>query len=106
VRLSVAPLRYGAGIKGKVVSSLSYGLPCVATSIAIEGMGLTEGKNVLTSDSLEVFADLVIKAYSDEALWESLSTEGLKFVRSRHSIESFNINLSHLLTNLGLTQKR
>lgn len=103
VRLSVAPLRYGAGIKGKVVSSLSYGLPCVATSIAIEGMGLTEGQDVLTSDSPDVFAELVVRAYNDKALWESLSSEGLKFVRSRHSIESFNINLRDLLTSLGLT---
>lgn len=101
VRLSVAPLRYGAGIKGKVVSSLSYGLPCVATSIAIEGMGLTEGQNVLTSDSPEVFAELVIKAYSDEALWESLSSNGLEFVKAKHSIENFDKNLDYLLSCLS-----
>ena len=75
--------------------------PCVATSIAIEGMGLTEGKNVLTSDSLEVFADLVIKAYSDEALWESLSSNGLEFVKAKHSIENFDKNLDYLLSCLS-----
>ena len=37
-RISVAPLRYGGGIKGKIVSSLSYGVPVVATSIAAEGI--------------------------------------------------------------------
>ena len=38
MRLTVAPLRYGAGLKGKVVASLAVGLPCVATPEAVEGM--------------------------------------------------------------------
>ncbi|ABI58441.1 hypothetical protein Neut_0153 [Nitrosomonas eutropha C91] len=41
IRLTVAPLRYGAGIKGKIGTSLCYGVPCVATPMAVEGMGLT-----------------------------------------------------------------
>ena len=40
-RLSIAPLRYGAGIKGKIVTSLSFGVPVVATSIAAEGWSST-----------------------------------------------------------------
>lgn len=105
VRLSVAPLRYGAGIKGKVVSSLSYGLPCVATSIAIEGMGLTADQNILTSDTPEAFADLVVRAYTDEELWENLSSAGLEFVKARHSIENFERNLDTLLKDLGFELK-
>lgn len=102
VRLSVAPLRYGAGIKGKVVSSLSYGVPCVATSMAIEGMGLTKDENILTSDGPEAFAELVVRAYNDKFLWDDFSYEGLKFVKAMHSIESFETNLKDLLNRLGL----
>jgi len=51
IRLTVAPLRYGAGAKGKIVSSLAYGVPCVASSIASEGMGLKDGVDVLVGDA-------------------------------------------------------
>jgi len=105
VRLSVSPLRYGAGIKGKVVSSLSYGLPCVATSMSIEGMGLTENLNVLVSDKPESFAELVVTAYQNEDLWEKISNEGLKFVETRHSVESFEKNLIDLLNHLGMERE-
>jgi Glycosyl transferases group 1 len=41
VRLTVAPLRFGAGIKGKVLESFAAELPCVMTSVAVEGLPLT-----------------------------------------------------------------
>src|SRR5262249_34712889 len=47
IRVNVAPLRYGAGLKGKVVVSMGVGLPTVATSIAVEGAGLENGFGVL-----------------------------------------------------------
>ena len=39
VKLSVAPLRFGAGVKGKINQSMAFGVPVVATSLAVEGMG-------------------------------------------------------------------
>ena len=42
-RIFVAPLRYGAGMKGKIGQSLEYGLPIVSTSIGVEGMNLVDG---------------------------------------------------------------
>ena len=58
-RLTVAPLRYGAGIKGKVATSLSHGVPVVASSIAIEGMGCEHGVHALVADSVEEWVDAV-----------------------------------------------
>ncbi len=72
-RLSVAPLRYGGGIKGKVVSSLSHGVPVVATSIAAEGMGLTHQQNVLIADDPDAMADEIVRLYGDPHLWQRLS---------------------------------
>ena len=46
-RLSIAPLRYGAGVKGKVNLAMSYGLPVVATTPSVEGMHLRPGEDVL-----------------------------------------------------------
>jgi glycosyltransferase involved in cell wall biosynthesis len=82
-RLSVAPLRYGAGIKGKVNQSLAHGLPVVATSQAAEGMFLEDGKSVLLADDPRAFADAVIRLYRDEQLWNRLSVEGVR-VMERH----------------------
>ena len=48
-RVSVAPLRYGAGVKGKVNMAMSYGLPVVATPIAVEGMHVEAGEDVMVA---------------------------------------------------------
>ncbi len=84
-RLSVAPLRFGAGLKGKVVSSLAHGLPCVASSIAVEGMGLAAGTHFLLADEARQTIDAVLRLYDDAALWEALQSEGLRFVESTFS---------------------
>jgi glycosyltransferase involved in cell wall biosynthesis len=82
-RLSVAPLRYGAGIKGKMNQSLAYGLPVVATSQAAEGMFLVDGESVLLADDPRTFADSVIRLYRDEQLWNQLSQKGTEVI-ARH----------------------
>ena len=87
LRLTVAPLRYGAGAKGKIVTSLGYGVPCVATSVAAEGMGLTDGTNIAVGDTPAEFAERIIGLYHDEALWRHLSEEGLSFAMKEHSFE-------------------
>lgn len=78
-RLSVAPLRYGAGAKGKVAESLAHGLPVVGTPIATEGMQLTPGGNVLVGESPQALADAIITVLDDDALWNRLSAAGLAY---------------------------
>ena len=80
-RISVSPLRYGAGVKGKVNLAMSHGLPVVATTPSIEGMHLTPEVDVLVADDPEAFADAVARAYSDKALWTRLAEGG----RRQHS---------------------
>jgi GT2 family glycosyltransferase/glycosyltransferase involved in cell wall biosynthesis len=84
-KLSVAPLRFGAGIKGKVLASLGYGVPCVATTIACEGIGLRHGKNILVADSPEEYAKAVINLYTSANLWTALSKEGQAWIRQNYS---------------------
>lgn len=99
-RLTVAPLRYGAGIKGKVVTSLSYGVPCVASPAAVEGMGLTAGENVLVGATPREFADAVLRLYDDGVLWNALSERGVKFAREKFSMESAREKFAALLQEL------
>ncbi len=86
-RVFVAPLRYGAGVKGKLVTALANGLPSVASSIAVEGMGLQGGRETLVADSAEEFTQGISRAYSDAALWAGLQTAGYAFVRQHYSRE-------------------
>ncbi len=88
VRLTVVPIRYGAGVKGKIITSLGYGVPVVTTSIGAEGMGLVDKEEVLVADSPKHFASSVVKLYSDKTLWNILSEKGLEKVRKNYSLES------------------
>ncbi|MDR6953021.1 GT2 family glycosyltransferase [Ancylobacter sp. 3268] len=80
-RLSVAPLLYGAGIKGKLGASLGAGVPSVCTAIAAEGMGIVDGLHALIRDEPEAFADAVVALYRDSALWSRLADNGRGLVR-------------------------
>ncbi|MGA8277850.1 MAG: glycosyltransferase [Rhodanobacteraceae bacterium] len=87
-RIALAPLRYGAGVKGKVNLAMSYGLPVVATSCAVEGMHARAGEDVLVADGPEEFAAAIVRLYNDEALWQRLSSNGLDNVRRHFSFEA------------------
>lgn len=86
-KVSVAPLRFGAGVKGKVNMAMSYCLPVVVTSIAAEGMHLVDGHDALIADTAADFADAVWRAYQDEALWMQLSDHSLDNVKRHFSPE-------------------
>lgn len=84
-RVSVAPLRYGAGVKGKINMSMSRGVPIVTTSIGAEGMGLHHEENCLIADSAENFAAMIVRAYTDETLWQKLSHAGPALIQEKFS---------------------
>jgi GT2 family glycosyltransferase/glycosyltransferase involved in cell wall biosynthesis len=96
-RLSVAPLRYGAGVKGKVNSAMAHGQPVVATSIAVEGMHVVAGDDVLVADDPATFAAAIVRAYTDEALWSTLSTNGLANVARHFSFDAAREALARIL---------
>lgn len=101
VRLTIAPLRYGAGIKGKVGSSLSYGVPCVATPIAAEGMGLETGTDIMVADGPQAFADALVQAYTDEALWGRLSCNGMAYLERTSSSTLATRRVGEILDMIG-----
>ncbi|WP_166212736.1 glycosyltransferase [Cognatiluteimonas telluris] len=87
-RIALAPLRYGAGVKGKVNLSMAHGQPVVATACAVEGMHLVDGRDVLVADDAAGFATRVVRLYRDQALWEQLAHAGLDNVRRHFSIDA------------------
>ena len=78
MRVGVAPLRYGAGVKGKVATTMGMGIPCVCTTIAAEGMHLHNGEQALLADTPEDFAGAVIKLYTDAEFWRAIASNGYR----------------------------
>jgi glycosyltransferase involved in cell wall biosynthesis len=102
IRLTVAPLRYGAGAKGKVISSLAAGLPCISTAIGAEGMPLDAGLHITVADTAEAFAQRIVEVHEDADLWKRLSEAGHDRVRRNFSLEAGQARFSHLLHSLHL----
>jgi len=96
-RLSVAPLRYGAGIKGKVTTSLTLGVPVVTTTVGAEGMRLRHGEEILVADGPEAFAEAVVALYRDEALSTRLAANGLRAVAAQFSMADAERTLRRVL---------
>lgn len=97
IRMSVAPLRYGAGVKGKINSSMAHGVPVVATTLAAEGMALQDGVDVLLADTADAFAAAVLRVWRDEKLWQQLSEGGLRNIEQHFSFEVARAQLRQIL---------
>lgn len=98
-RLFVAPLRYGAGMKGKIGQSLEYGLPVVSTSIGIEGMNLVNEQNVLVADTIETLAEQILRLYQEQALWEKLVANTEQAI-APYCPEFVKLKLAHLIQKI------
>ena len=96
-RISIAPLRYGAGVKGKINQAMAHGLPVVATSMAVEGMNLLHEEHVLVADTPQDFARELLRLYSDGALWNALVINGKGNIRRTFSREIAKQTLNRLL---------
>ena len=75
-RINIAPLRYGAGAKGKISQALASGLPTIATTVAADGMYLTNNESILLADDVKAFANALLALHEDENLWGRLSENG------------------------------
>lgn len=96
LKLTVAPLRYGAGLKGKVLTSLAHGIPCIVTPCAAEGMEVGVFGTAIASTP-EAFADQIVAVYSDEAVSLALQTAGLDFIRANYSTAMIDSQLKHAI---------
>jgi len=86
-RVFVCPLRVGAGVKGKIMTALAYGIPVVTTSVGIEGSGLVPDVHVLLADDAKSFARQTLRLYRDPELWQRLSAAGLAVMQGEYSPE-------------------
>ncbi len=99
-RVSIAPLPYGAGMKGKVGEALAAGLPVVGTEVACEGMDLVAGEHVLIADDSRSTTDAIVSLYTDEALWTRLSAAGRAHVAKHYSPPAVSRALERILDSV------
>lgn len=84
--ISVAPLRYGGGMKGKVGEAMSFGLPVVTTAFGAEGFGLKPGRDLLVADGAVEFASHVNRLLDDTELHHRIARSGYEFIRANYSV--------------------
>ncbi len=94
---SLAPLRFGAGVKGKINMAMSYGVPVIATDTAVEGMQLRPGTDVLVAEDPDGFAAAAARLASHEGLWMTLSRNGLRNVDEHFSSRAAAATLRRVL---------
>lgn len=79
-RLMVAPLRFGAGINGKIGESMANGLPVVTTSLAARSFGIVNEQHALVADDADSFAAAILRGYADGELWKTLARNGRELI--------------------------
>ena len=103
-RVVLAPLRFGAGIKGKLLEAMQYGSPSVTTSIGAESMHADLDWNGSILDDPQQFADASVGLYQDEIFWKQSQQNGFTIIKQRYLKElfeeEFKTRLSLLLLNL------
>ncbi|WP_370365968.1 glycosyltransferase [Maricaulis sp.] len=103
IRLSVVPLRVGAGAKGKVAASLAAGVPCVSTSVGVEGMQLEAGREIAVADTAEALAAQILQVFEDEAEWRRYREEGLAYADRITSRRALRAQILAMTERLGMT---
>lgn len=101
VRLTAAPLRYGAGLKGKVLDSLAAGVPCVGSPMAGEGMDLPESLRGLIGADARAMADMILRLHRETATYETLRDAGRLWIAERFTTARIDDGLRRAIVQLA-----
>jgi glycosyltransferase involved in cell wall biosynthesis len=104
--VSVAPLRYGAGMKGKIGEAMAHGLPVVTTSIGAEGMGLIDRENAMIADFPEKFSNAVIELMSDNDLYRKIQLNAIEHIEKHYTPQRVGKTIERVLAELDDSNAR
>ena len=82
-RVCLAPIRFGAGLKGKLVDAMKNGTPCVTTSIGAEGMFGHIEPNGFIEDNPKLFSNKAIALFQNETIWKAKTANGFDLINQR-----------------------
>jgi O-antigen biosynthesis protein len=101
-RIFVAPLLSGAGVKGKVIHALAYGIPTVLTPTAAEGIGLRHGHDCLIAKKPKDWGEAITRLYHDNELWVSISQAARSYAASQFSFAAGKLTMKAALEAVDL----
>lgn len=101
-RVFVAPLRFGAGIKGKVGEAMAYGIPVVTTSVGAEGFGATDGRDIMLADDPQSFATSIKQLYSDNELWLRIAKNSRRLIEKHFTPEVIADTINQSIREISL----
>ncbi len=100
-RVLLAPLRFGAGLKGKLADAMRFGTPSVTTSIGAEGIEkLNNWPGSVRDDPIQ-FAKSAIELYQNSQKWRAAQTQGFKLLKQKFDKEKFEVDFLNRLTALN-----
>ena len=103
-RVCLAPLRFGAGLKGKLIDAMQFGTPSVTSSIGAEGIQAKLDWNGFVTDDTEDFAQFAVRLYTHEQDWKTAQSNGFKLLNEnfnkQKSEDAFQLRISQLRNEL------
>ncbi|MFN4075879.1 MAG: glycosyltransferase [Cloacibacterium sp.] len=100
-KVLLAPIPFGAGIKGKLLESMQFGLPNVTSAVGAEAMHGNHDWNGFITDNETEFVEKAVLLYQDENLWQKSQENGYKIVENRFKKELFEPHFIHKIQEIS-----
>lgn len=104
-RIMLAPIQFGAGVKGKLLEAMQAGTPSVTTAIGAEAMHINNEWNGFIADEADAFISAAVRLYTDESLWQQAQKTGLEMLHERYNKKKFEAILKDRIEALFLNLK-
>jgi len=105
-KISIAPLRFGAGMKGKIGEAMAHGVPVVTTSVGAQGMGLTNRRDVIVADTPEEFAQAVEELINDIEIYNTIKQNAIIHVSDRYTKKAVTQSINTIIDEVVNTPSR
>ncbi len=102
-RVNLVPLRFGAGIKGKIADGFRYGLPCITTPVGAEGMAKNLPWGGYICETQESFIQCAIRLYTDPDIWQQKQHNGYEIIKLVHNK---HIHQQHFIQKLSILKEK
>jgi len=100
-KVLLAPIPFGAGIKGKLLESMQFGLPNVTSAVGAEAMQGNHDWNGFITDKETEFVEKAVLLYQDENFWRKSQENGFKIIENRFKKELFEPNFIHKIQEIS-----
>ena len=100
-RVAVVPLRFGAGVKNKVVEAMAYGVPLITTEVGVQGLDGVDQLIPVTS-APQAFAAAVCRVLDNDELWSAYANAGNTYVANRYSLAAMKATLANVFIPTGV----